>query len=235
MVWPRIGQMTYAPDPRELIAAHYVDWMSHITPILPLIACVLATPAFAEGGRSRDAVSRTLQQAAPGIVSCGAGFAAETVRARFVIEAEGNVRSVRLDGQHADDDVGECMKRRIQAIRFDAAAGPTNVIYPFEIGRGDWRSARASWARGTWKGSGQLSKKTLDGLLATLASDVRKCGEGKARTRFTIRRDGKVRDVRAADVDAKTEQCVIGRLSRVRFPAPSQATHVDHSFELGMN
>lgn len=224
--------MTDVTDPREALTADYVGDMSRITPILLLIACIHAGPALAGPELKKSEVKRLIEEATPDIVSCGADLPAETIVARFTIQPEGGVGLVRIDGRHSDDDVGRCMKRRIGAVRFGHSIKSTPVSYPFHVGKGDAKAAKASRANGEWKGSGQLTKKDLDGLLDILEGDIKRCGEGTARTKFTIRKDGKVRDVRVADVDPKTEDCVSRKVSKVRFPAPAKNTHVDHAFDL---
>lgn len=197
---------------------------------LLFIALVVASvPALAGPGLSRGRVREILKEAQPAMEPCGKGLPApETIDVRFVIDVEGGVHLVKVEGKHADDAVGRCLKKEVGALRFSHGLKPTPVRYPFKLGGGAAREEPAP----TTRLSGSLTQKDLDGLLKIISEDLQRCGEGVAQTEFTIKKTGKVGDVRVREVDADTGKCVSTRLSRARFPAPARPTRVQRQFSL---
>lgn len=198
--------------------------MSRITPILLVVACFPAAPLLAGPELKKSDVREVVMDTMADVRRCGAKD--ETVNVRFRIQPEGNVTGVVVEGAHAGDAVGKCMKKHIAAMRFGHSIKSTPVTFPFTLGN----AAPATHLSA--KGSGKLTKKDLDGLLEILESDLKKCGDGIANTTFTIKPTGKVGDVKVDDVDEKTEDCVTRRVSRVRFPAPKKPTAVARAFSL---
>lgn len=200
--------------------------MRHLTPILLATACF---PALAGPGLTKARVLEVIKDAEPVVARCGAGLPApETVDVRFVIDVEGGVHLVKVQGKHADDAIGRCLVKEVGALRFSHGLKPTPVKYPFKIGGGVARNEPAP----STKPSGRLTQKDLDGLLKIIADDLQRCGEGVAQAEFTIKKTGKVGDVHVRDVDAETGRCVSTKLSRARFPAPAKPTLVQRSFSL---
>lgn len=205
--------------------------MRRVTPILPLIACIpaalLAAGSAHAGPELRKSdVKNVVMDAMPDIRRCGMDLKGETVTVKWRIEQQGNVTNVQVAGRHANDDVGKCLKREVSQLRFGHSIKSTPVAFPFKLGtlKKDEKPPPAS--------SGALTKKDLDGLLEIVEGDLKKCGDGVASTRFTIKPSGQVRDVKVSDVDDKTEDCVKRKVSRLRFPPPSKPTEVRRSFSL---
>jgi hypothetical protein len=204
--------------------------MRHVTPILLLIACapigLLATGANAGPELKKSDVKNVVMDAMPDIRRCGMDLKGETVTVKWVIEPEGNVTDVAVQGKRANDDIGRCLKRQVSQLRFGHSVKNTPVAFPFKLGtiKKDEKPPAAS--------NGTLSKKDLDGLLEIVEGDLKKCGDGVANTRFTIKPSGQVRDVKVTDVDQKTEDCVTRKVSRLRFPPPTKPTEVRRSFTL---
>lgn len=204
--------------------------MRHVTPILLLIACapfgLLAGGANAGPELKKSDVKNVIMDAMPDIRRCGMDLKGETVRVKWVIEPEGNVSDVAVQGKRANDDIGRCLKKQLAQLRFGHSIKRTPVAFPFKLGtlKKDAKPPTAS--------NGTLSKKDLDGLLEIVAGDLKKCGDGVAHTRFTIKPSGQVRDVKVTDVDEKTEDCVKRKVSRLRFPPPTKPTDVRRSFSL---
>lgn len=198
--------------------------MRRITLILLATACF---PALAGPALTKARVLEIIKDAEPAVATCGRGLPnAETVPVRFLIDIEGGVHNVKVEGRHADDHVGRCIEGEVAALRFSHGLKPTPVKYPFPIG------ATPSEPPPTTKMSGRLTKKDLDGLLKIIGDDLQRCGDGVAQTQFTIKKTGKVGDVRVRDVDAETGRCVSTKLSRARFPAPAKPTLVQRQFSL---
>ena len=63
--------------------------------------------------------------------------------------------------------------------------------------------------------------------------NIKKCGDGEVKAKFTINPAGRVKDVKVDEADEKTSECVSMRISRVRFPPPDKATNVTRTFDLG--
>lgn len=197
--------------------------------LLFTLAAILALPATAGPGLSRSRVLEILKEATPTLEGCGKGLpAAETAHVRFLIDVEGGVHMAKVEGRHADDAVGRCLKQEVGDLRFSHGLKPTPVRYPVKLGGSVARSEPPP----TTKLSGKLNQKDLDGLLKILSDDLQRCGEGVAQTEFTIKKTGKVGDVKVRDVDAETGRCVSTHLSRARFPAPAKATRVLREFSL---
>ena len=55
------------------------------------------------------------------------------VRTEFTIQPSGVVREIKLDGDHTEDKVGQCVRRRLQRVRFPTAQAPTPVTHPFHL------------------------------------------------------------------------------------------------------
>jgi len=200
--------------------------------LLPTLAALAAVPALAGPGLSKSRVLEILRDATPAVERCGSDLRErETVNVRFLIDVEGGVHAVKVEGAHADDHVGRCVKTQVGAIRFSHGTKPTPVRYPFKLG-GAQKHAKRSEPAPTNKLSGNLTKKDLDGLLKIISDDVQRCGAGVAQTEFTIKKTGKVGDVQVRDVDFETGRCVSTKLSRARFPAPAKPTLVQRSFNL---
>lgn len=200
--------------------------MMRITTVLAVaLASLSAAPAAAAPGLSRAVVQSTIQRATPDVLACGKGLDDEVV-ARFTITTSGAVRSIKIEGAHAKDPVGKCMKQQLAALKFPAAEKATPVRYPFQF----WASAKAQPAARA--GAKKLARSDLDALLQVLEDDVKKCGDGVARTSFRIEPTGKPRDVVVAEVDAEAAACVSKRISRVRFPAAQKPTAVERAFRL---
>ncbi|OGQ14496.1 MAG: hypothetical protein A2138_26990 [Deltaproteobacteria bacterium RBG_16_71_12] len=200
--------------------------MRHLTLILLATACF---PALAGPALTKARVLEIIKDAEPVIAGCGRMLAApETVDVRFVIDVEGGVHLVKVQGKHADDAIGRCLVKEVGALRFSHGLKPTPVRYPFKLGG---RVAKNEPAP-TTKPSGRLTQKDLDGLLKIIGDDLQRCGDGVAQTEFTIKKTGKVGGVRVRDVDAETGKCISTKLSRARFPAPAKPTLVQRSFSL---
>lgn len=200
--------------------------MRRITVILVATACL---PALAGPGLTKARVLEVIKDAETVIAGCGRTLAApEAVDVRFVIDVEGGVHLVKVQGTHADDAVGRCLVKEVGALRFSHGLKPTPVKYPFRVGGVVAKNEPAP----TTKPSGRLTQKDLDGLLKIISDDLQRCGAGVAQTEFTIKKTGKVGDVRVRDVDAETGRCVSTKLSRARFPAPAKPTLVQRSFSL---
>lgn len=200
--------------------------MRHLTLILLATACF---PALAGPGLTKSRVLETIKEGLPAIEPCGRELSApETVDVRFLIDVEGGVHMVKVEGRHADDHIGRCLKKEVGALRFSHGLRPTPVKYPFKLGGGVAKNQPPP----TTKMSGRLTQKDLDGLLKIISDDLQRCGEGVAQTEFTIKKTGKVGDVRVRDVDAETGKCVSTHLSRARFPAPARPTLVQRNFSL---
>lgn len=204
--------------------------MRHVTPILLLIACapagLLAGEVNAGPELKKSDVKNIVMDAMPDIRRCGMDLKGETVVVKWRIEPEGNVSDVSVQGKHASDDVGRCLRREVGQLRFGHSIKSTPVAFPFKLGtiKKDEKPPAAS--------NGTLSKKDLDGLLEIVEGDLKKCGDGVANTRFMIKPSGQVRDVKVTDVDEKTESCVKSKVSRLRFPPPTKPTEVRRSFSL---
>lgn len=204
--------------------------MRHVTPILLLIACVpagfVAGAAHAGPELKKSDVKNVVMDSMPDIRRCGMDLKGETVTVKWVIEPEGNVTDVAVQGKRANDEIGRCLKKQVSELRFGHSIKSTPVAFPFKLGtiKKDEKPPAAS--------NGTLSKKDLDGLLEIVEGDLKKCGDGVAQTRFTIKPSGQVRDVKVTDVDEKTEDCVKRKVSRLRFPPPTKPTDVRRSFSL---
>ncbi len=204
--------------------------MRHVTPILLLIACVpagfVSGTAHAGPELKKSDVKNVVMDSMPDIRRCGMDLKGETVTVKWVIEPEGNVTDVAVQGKRANDDIGRCLKREVSQLRFGHSVKSTPIAFPFRLGtiKKDEKPPAAS--------NGTLSKKDLDGLLEIVEGDLKKCGDGVANTRFTIKPSGQVRDVKVTDVDEKTEDCVKRKVSRLRFPPPTKPTDVRRSFSL---
>jgi hypothetical protein len=207
--------------------------MSRITPILLVVGCA---PLFVSGSAwagpelSKNDVKRIIVDALPEMRRCSPDMNGGKLIAHWTIEPEGNVTGVKLDGDHADDAIGKCVRKKISELRFGHSIKRTPVTAPIQLGdvvtRQDKDAAKAS--------SGKLTKKDLDGLLDILAGEIKECGDdGAVRAKFTIRPTGRVKDLKVKDADKKTEACVKSKISRVRFPAPDKATNVNRKFDLG--
>lgn len=200
--------------------------------LLPTLVALTAIPVLAGPGLSKSRVLEILRDASPSVERCGRDLrAAETVNVRFLIDVEGGVHNVKIEGARADDAVGRCVTEQVRAIRFSHGTKPTPVRYPFKLG-GAGKDARKAEAAPTTKLSGNLTQKDLDGLLKIISGDLQRCGEGVAQAEFTIKKTGKVGDVQVRDVDYETGRCVSSKLSRARFPAPAKPTLVQRSFNL---
>ncbi len=205
--------------------------MRRLLPTLPVLAALVALPASAGPGLTKGRVLEIIREAAPAVERCGRELRApETVHVRFVIDVEGGVHAVKVEGAHADDQVGRCVAEQVGAIRFSHGTKPTPVRYPFKLG--GQRGAHKSEPAPTTKLSGNLTQKDLDGLLKIISDDLQRCGEGVAQAEFTIKKTGKVSGVQVRDVDYETGRCVSTKLSRARFPAPAKPTLVHRSFNL---
>lgn len=181
-----------------------------------------AAPLLAGPLLTKAAVRTVVMEAVPEVSRCATND--ETVNIRFVIEAEGHVTGVVVLGKHGADAIGTCMQGVIAALRFGHSIKSTPVSFPFPLGNAEPPAFR---------GSGQLSKKNLDGLLEILASDLKDCGEGAAHTTFTIKPTGRVANLQVMDVDNKlTRDCVTRKVGRLRFPAPATPTDIARVFSL---
>lgn len=204
--------------------------MRHVTPILLLIACApagfVAGAAHAGPELKKSDVKNVVMDSMPDIRRCGMDLRGETVTVKWVIEPEGNVTDVAVQGKRANDEIGRCLKKQVSELRFGHSIKSTPIAFPFKLGtiKKDEKPPAAS--------NGTLSKKDLDGLLEIVEGDLKKCGDGVAHTRFTIKPSGQVRDVKVTDVDEKTEDCVKRKVSRLRFPPPTKPTDVRRSFSL---
>jgi hypothetical protein len=189
-----------------------------------LFTLTLAPPAAGKTAeRTRAAVQAKLKAALPDVLACGPSID-DTVVARFKVAPDGSVRGVRITGPQAKTPVGKCIKQGLTALKFAPAANSTPVTYPFRFG-----ASAAAQAPTT----GKLARKDLDGLLDVLEGDLKKCGAGEVRASFVVKPSGHTDDVKIADADdAKTEDCVTKRISRVRFPAAAKPTSVQRTFTL---
>lgn len=195
-----------------------------MTRITLLIAALLCLPAQAAPSKlSKNAVLSVMKKGMPGVLACGEDLV-EDVKVRFTITKQGHVRSVKVQGKHAKDDVGRCMKQRIAALKFPASAKATPVTFPFRFG--------ASVAAQPALRPNKLARKDLDGLLDILEDDLKRCGEGEVTARFQIQPTGKAGDVQVVDTDEQTSACVSKRISRVRFPTAAEPTPVERTFSL---
>jgi hypothetical protein len=218
----RIRRSSDVSKLRSVIRRIYALFMIRIT---TLALALIALPAAAAPGLSRSSVQSTMKRATPDVLACGTGLDDEVV-AKFTISPSGAVGRIKIEGPHAKDAVGKCMKQHLAALQFPAADKATPVRYPFQF----WASAKAQPAARS--ATTRLARSDLEALLNVLEDDLKKCGDGTAKTSFLIEPTGKPKDVVVQDVDDKTSDCVSKRISRVRFPATQKPTNVQREFSL---
>ena len=187
--------------------------MTRITPILLLFACA---SALAGPELSKADVLAVVQEGMPDIQMCGSN---DKVLVHWLIDTSGSVRNVKLDGKHAGDAVGRCVKRRVAELRFGPSLKEVPVTFPFKLGTNNGKS---------------LPQKDVTALLKTFQGDLGPCGVGVVTAKFTVQPSGVLRGIRVEGEhkDDSVGQCVAGKLARIRFPTATAPTPVTFPFRI---
>ncbi|HEY4222287.1 MAG TPA: hypothetical protein VGO62_13115, partial [Myxococcota bacterium] len=61
--------------------------------------------------------------------SCGSG----TVQSKFTIQPNGQVRQIKIEGDHADDQIGKCVTHKLAGARFPTTPSATPIAYGFKL------------------------------------------------------------------------------------------------------
>ena len=204
--------------------------MTRLTLILMLS---LAGAAHAGPELTRAYILSIVKDAKPDVEECGRSLKSETLKTRFVIDASGDVRDVKIDGKHAKDAVGACVKQKLMAMRFGPSLKSMPVSIPWKLGE-NGPTPPPSDDDKVAAGGKKLDKKEVGDLMKVLQSNMGSCGTGVVDTHFTITADGLVRQVKLEGdhSEDQTGKCVAGKLTRARFPATGAVTSVTHSFRL---
>ncbi|HEY4220889.1 MAG TPA: hypothetical protein VGO62_06090, partial [Myxococcota bacterium] len=84
---------------------------------LTLLALVMTSaPAFAGPELTKAYILSILKDAKPDLDECGKDLKGDVVKTHFVIATSGDVTDIKLDGKHAKDAVGICVKAKIASL-----------------------------------------------------------------------------------------------------------------------
>jgi hypothetical protein len=210
--------------------------MTRLTSLLVLSVALGSGPVLAGPEMSKDYVLSIIKDAKPELDECGRSLKSEVVKTHFVIDTSGDVGDVKIDGKHAKDSVGSCLRAKLTSLKFGPSLKAMPVNMPLKLGEGGPTPPPADDAKVAEKSGGKkLDNKEMGDLLKVLQSNMGSCGAATTvQSSFTIQPNGQVRQVKidGEHADDNVGKCVKTKLGRARFPAVGAKEEVTHEFKL---